>query len=194
MAAGNPANQWAMLTEQTGPHGHPYIPSSYQFFEMMTSSDGTSTEMAGVDVVSGTQQTFGAIATSGHNVAIFRINIAVIDVAITNDGFGGISAFPNGIIFQHLGAEVGSREIIKTYTKTPIKRTGDWTWLAGPDADRTSELGQGEDLTGVRWTLTRGGAPCFMVAGEMFAMCLQDSTTGLTSFTAMAQGIQYPDQ
>lgn len=192
--ASNPANQWANLIKQNGPEGTPWVPSSYQFFRMLTNSAETSIEMAGVDVVSGTQQNFAVEADSGHHVAIFRVNLSMFDASISEDGFGGMSALPIGLMFQHLGSQVGSREMITNYTPEPIKRTGDFTWLAGPDGDAATELGQGEDHHALRWTLTKGGAHCFLAAGEQFALCLQDSTTGLTSYTGMVQGIQYPDQ
>ena len=88
---------------------------------------------------------------------------------------------------------MGSREVIKDYTPTTIKATADWSWLAGKDVG-INEPGQGEDAVNIRWTLTRGGAPCFLADGEMFGLSLQDSTTGLTSFTGMVQGLVYPNQ
>lgn len=194
MASGNQANQWAKLVEQGGPEGDPYIPASYHFYMMLVNSAGTSSEMGGLDVTSGTQQTFGVTADSGHNVAVFQVTLSLIDASITNDGFGGITAFPIGLQFQHLSSDVGSRAILRDFTPEPIKRTADLAWLVGPDGEKTSELGQGEDHVAFRWNLTIGGGHIFLEAGEMFGISLQDSTDGLTSFKGMVHGIQYPDK
>ncbi len=193
MVAGNQANVWAKLVGQGGPEFDPYIPGSYHYYRMLVNSAGLSSEMAGVDVVSGTQATFGVTADSGQNLAVFQVTMSLIDAAISNDGFGGMTAFANGILFQHLGNEVGSRAILSNFTPEPIKRTGDLAWLVGPDGERSEELGQGEDHVGFRWNLTVGGGHIFLADGEMFGISLQDSTTGLTSFKAMCHGIQYSD-
>lgn len=194
MSATNQANAWAKLIEQGGPEGDPYIPASYHYYRMLTNSEGVSTEMGGVDVVSGSQQTFGVTADSGHNVAIFQVTLSLFDTAIANDGFGGLAAFANGLQFQILSNDVGSRAILKDFTPDPIKRTGDLSLMVGPDGEKAEELGQGEDHVGFRWNMTDGGGHVFLADGEMFGLSLQDSTTGLTSFKGMVHGIQYPDQ
>ena len=193
MTARNQSNVWEGLPPN-GPSDFAYAPTSHQLFEFLVDSAGTNAFMQGVDVVSGTQETFAFTCPSGHNAAIMRMNLLIIDGSITPTKFGGLAALDNGVRMEHLSNDVGSREVLKDYTPGfTIKKNADWTVLAGVDGAETIAVA-GDDIFAMRWSIFRSGLPTFLKDGEQLSFTLQDSTTGITEMCAMVQGIVYPDQ
>ncbi len=191
--ADNPSEVWNALFKFGGVEGLPYVPSSYMLYSLLVNSAGLDTEMAGVDVTSGTKQTFGYACPSGHNAAILRVNINIVDNVMTPTKFAGFSAFPNGLAIEHLSSVVGSREVIKEFTDNHfIKKNADWSFLAGVNGIVIAAAG--DDFLPVRWTIDKMGTPLHLAENEMFAFSFQDSTTGITDMDAMVQGLVFPNQ
>ncbi len=190
--AKNPANLWDDLPPN-GPWNMPYVPSSYHLFLPLVNSEGVSPNIHAVDVVSGTQEDFTYTCPSGHNAAIFRMNFNAVDGLITPTKFAGIAALPNGLKVQHLNSIVGSRETITDFLGgMVIKINADWSMLSGVD-DIIVSASPGDDEFNVRWSVYKSGAPTHLTEGEQFAICLQDSTDGITQACAMVQGLVYPN-
>ncbi len=193
MTVKNPSNLWRGLPPN-GPSDYPYVPSSYQLYSLLVDSEGTSFDMHGVDVVSGTQATFSYTCASGHNAAITRVNINIKDGSITPSKFAGLTAFDNGCLVQHLDANVGSREVIKDFLDGfTIKNNTGWTVLVGIDGSSII-ASAGDDQLPIRWSIFRCGSPLHLKDGEQFSITFQDSTTGITEMCAMVQGLVYPNQ
>lgn len=191
--AENPANVWEKFPAM-GPVGFAYVPTSYFLTELLVNSANTSFEMAGVDVVSGTQENFTYTCPDGHNAAIISVNFNIIDAGLEHGKFGGLAALPNGLCIVHLDTTVGSREIINSFlgNSFTIKTNADFSLLVGEGA--IEEITAGDDHLPVHWHPSEIGAPIFLAEGEQFAVSLQDSTDGITQFRTMILGLVYPDQ
>jgi hypothetical protein len=99
--------------------------------------------------------------------------------------YGAIGALPNGIRI-YVRDDSG---IIKEYTKEfTIKRTHDWSLLAGVDSVNIG--GSLADPFMVRWTFNRGATDIVLngANNERFVVEIQDDLTGLNDQLSMVQG------
>ena len=120
----------------------------------------------------------------GKKQAIERINFSLQDASIRLNRFGGIAALTNGLIIQAVD-EFGS---ITDFTDdVPITTLGEFSNLAGIDS--VAIAASGDDNWACRWTISKSGSPLYLKEGEYIEILVQDDLSDLTSFRAMAQGI-----
>lgn len=174
--------------------GEKYIPSSYQIFAFLVNSAGSNINMHDIDVTSGTPERFSYTCQSGCNAKLTRCCIDLLDNDILPVNFGGLASLTTGIAIRHYAAD--NIAVIRDFMDgQTIKKNSDWAFLAGTDAVPTVwPPGTGDHNLPIRWTFEKSGSPLFLCDGESFAFDLQDSTTGITDFRAMVQGVLYPDQ
>lgn len=185
MAAKNPTEQTLAMI------GDKYIPHSYDQYVFLTNSEGNSVDMHGVDVTSGTPERFSMTVASGHLFKANRLNVELVDGAMTPAKFGGLTALTTGLQILHYAAD--GTTVLKDFMNGQfIKKNADWSALVGTDGTQNIAAGVGSNP--VRWSMFKSGEPYFMKAGESLAFEIHDSLDGITDFRAMVQGIQYPDQ
>lgn len=119
---------------------------------------------------------------------IARIIINLRDAGTVNaDTFGGISALTNGCLVQVLTG-VNSVEKVDLLDGLTLKNNGDFARHCY-DLNISSAT-SGDKAVTVRWTFSKSGAPVTLRGGtkDKLVFTTQDTTTGLSEFTVMAQG------
>lgn len=148
-------------------------------------SNGDSPEMA---VDGGTPAFFDIKGTSANDdCALHRINIEIVDGAITPVKFGGLAALTNGLGITLVDAD--DVELFDFLDGLTIKRNADWGLLAGIDA--VLEQAPADDHFPVRWSIFKatGGRPLSLLGGKKLRFTVQDNIAALTFFRIMGQGL-----
>lgn len=119
---------------------------------------------------------------------IARIHFSAINGSMNADDFFGLSVLNTGVQLMVLDSDLN---IVKDFTNgMPLKRSLDFSSLAGNDALTINDKGASDDSSAIRWTLQRAGAPLFLLKGERVRIIINDDLTGMTQFRTMVQGIK----
>ncbi len=162
------------------------------FFEMFETSAGVS-EM-GTTNASGSFSTANpgiyfvtpSTAKSPKGVDVARVNFKLVDGAMRWDRFGGLGGgLGNGLKIEHIST--GGSALFDFTDGQKIKTNADFGLLAGVDA--IVEPTAGDDAMPVRWTLAKAGKPFHITQGQSLRITIEDATSAVTSFEAMAQGV-----
>lgn len=168
-------------TERLIKNEEPHALDASIYQEVSSVGDGTGT----VELIASAAADYFVIPPANEKYRLKRMNIAQIDGNFSAaTGYGAGAALTNGITIT---SENGSG-VIKNYTPTPIKRTYDWSLLAGVDA--TSIGAAGADINTVRWTFSKGCSDIILDGskGEFLRVSFGDAMNFMTSIKIMVQG------
>jgi hypothetical protein len=143
--------------------------------------DGTGV----TDLIGAAPADYYVIPPAGEIYRLKRMTIAQIDANFnTATGYGAGAALTVGI---KITAE-NAGGVLTDYTPVPIKRTYDWSLLAGVDASTTG--GAGADANLVRWTFARGCSDMLLDGnkGEFLRVSFGDPMDFMTSINIQVQG------
>lgn len=135
---------------------------------------------------SGTPVLFDYVIPENFVGLLVRVNIHLYNSSIQPDGFGGLAALANGILIQALDAD--NNLLIDFTDGYPIKKSCEWTGLAGTDAGIDQHGGQ-TDSQYIRWTIAKAGEKLELDEGQKFRIMIRDDLTGIPQFRAMLQGL-----
>ena len=158
------------------------------FFELLKDENG-SEEMA---VDGTTPVVFRFLAP--RLLELHRLMFAASDEANGGApaGFMSLAALANGLTIAHRRPNPDDPSVMDVIDNFetgihPIKRSSDFTNLAGVDMVETSR-GTAESRFACRWTIFNAGVPLLMQKDEDLAIAVRDDLSTLTTLTTMAQG------
>ncbi len=166
------------LGESTGVAGH--------FFKRFaTSTGGIDLNAAGsASTTPGVFFVSPSTAFAPAGAIIFDVNMSIVDGSITPAKFAGLSALTNGVKLAVTNSTGGV--IFDFLDGQTIKTNADWALLSGNDA--IVHPAAGDDAFPIRWELERAGAKLLLRQGQQLRVTVQDPSSGISSWTAMAQG------
>lgn len=167
------------LAESTGVAGH--------FFKRFATSTGNQNlNMAGATGTTDPNIFFVTPSTAfaPAGAVIFDVNLSFVDGSITPAKFAGLSALTNGV---KLAVTTSTGGVVYDFLDgDTIKANSDWALLSGNDA--IVRPAAGDDAFPVRWELERAGAKLLLRQGQQLRLTVQDASSGISAWTAMAQG------
>ncbi len=117
-------------------------------------------------------------------VMIHRVTMSFIDTNIRPDRFAGQTASTAGVKVEVTTSTGGV--LLDFLDGETIKNNGDWALLTGTDA--TVVPAAGDDALPIRWTIALSGVPLLLKQGHQLRVTVQDASSGITQWKAMAQG------
>ncbi|NIM50757.1 MAG: hypothetical protein GTO22_16150, partial [Gemmatimonadales bacterium] len=130
---------------------------------------------------SGTPQNFDytvPAGTSYRRFQIARLNIMMLDNTIRWDQFLGVGGeLTNGMLFQVLDDTGAVMQDFGTGV-SPMKKTADFTALAGVDTVRA--LAVGDDMFPVRWTILKSGNKMTLYPNWKFRCVVRDDLSSIS--------------
>lgn len=159
---------------------------------LATSTGGIDLTVAGhASTTPGVFSVTPSTANAPSGLVLHRLNVSITDAGIRPDRFAGLSALTNGVKVEVTTSTGGS--LFDFLDGSPIKANSEWALLAGSDAV-TTVPSAGDDGLYVRWTISMSGQPLLLKQGQQLRMTLQDASSGISSWFAMAQGYYEPDR
>ena len=173
-----PLRTMSAIAESTGVGGY--------FFKSFTTSTGgvdltlkeASSSAPNVFLVSPST----VFAPAG--VIIRRVNLSLVDGSIKPGSFAGQTALTNGVKIAVTTSTGGV--VFDFLDGQTIKNNSDWALLSG--VDQTIRPAAGDDALPIRWTLGKAGSRLLLRQGQQLRITVQDASSGITIWTAMAQG------
>lgn len=130
-------------------------------------------------------------ANAPSGLVLHRLNVSIVDAGIRPDRFAGLTALTNGVKIQATTSTGGV--LFDFLDGSKVKANSDWALLAGSDAVTTTPSA-GDDGLAIRWTISMSGRPLLVKQGQQLRMTLEDNSSGISSWFAMAQGYYETDR
>lgn len=161
----------------------------YKYLRLSTADTGVEMNVNGAG---GSPKSFDFVMTDSDESIlgawITRINFVAMNAAMSADDFFGLTALSTGVTIKVYDTDLVTE--LLNFTPIPIKFATDFISLSGSDTNFINTQGGGDDASSIRWTLSKTGAPLFLLKGQMIRMTISDDLTGITQFRAMIQGIK----
>lgn len=161
--------------------------SAGHFYKFMATSTGgiDMTTTGHASTAPGVFFVTPSTANAPSGVVLGRVNISIVDGAMTPAKFAGLTALTNGLKVAVTTSTGGV--VFDFLDGQTIKANSDWPLLAGADAAMIFPAA-GDDGLPIRWTIAKTGRPLLLKQGQQLRFTLQDNSSGITSWVAMAQG------
>jgi hypothetical protein len=170
--------------QRTAGSEEPINSTSYLMKYLATSSGGTEMAAAGS---SAAELLYYVQPATGEIFYVRRVNFHYADNgAFTPQQFASGSALTNGIIVDVIDVP-SSSQLIDFTDGDPIDHNSQWNSLVGVDVDRLTG-GASDDALSMRWTLGKSGGILKLTSDEQLRFRIRDDLSGLSMFTAIAQG------
>ena len=126
---------------------------------------------------------FTASPSTGKNLVIYRLILAMEDSSMSWTKFAGRSALPNGVLIKV--TEDGSERSIVT---DPIKTNRDFVWNAYDVNIQSSTT----SVLSMRWTFAKAGTVLVLKDAYLdnFKITVQDDLSGVSYIKATVQGYE----
>jgi len=162
--------------------------STKGFFKLFKTSTGSpNMNLAGANTTS--PNTFfvsPSTANAPDGVALERVNIQIVDGSMTPAKLAGLAAHATEGVKIQMQTSTGGL-VFDFLDGSVIKTNNQFGLLVG--SDNLVNAAAGDDGMTVRWTLDKGyGDAVIMKQAQRLAIIIDTPTSGVTSWTAMAQG------